>query len=262
MVLTARASTDLSQNRVTWKKLGLSSANRAMTAWIATKTAASTISFSLWTLWENRSGELNPGRADVIVRGWAQKLLDHADLRLKIQGLENVPAGETFVVMSNHQSLYDIPVLQVALPLTLRMIAKSDLFKVPIWSHAMVAAGYVPIHRGDPTKTLQDLRAAQKAVERGISIWIAPEGTRSQDGSLGDFKLGGFHLASAVRARILPVTIDGTRNCLCAGSLSAIRGITANVTIGEPIDPKAYGKKNRDALVRAVRDAIGAPLGR
>ncbi|MGC4066013.1 MAG: lysophospholipid acyltransferase family protein [Polyangiaceae bacterium] len=128
--------------------------------------------------------------------------------------MENIPKGETFVVMSNHQSLYDIPVLQVALPLTVRMVAKSELFKVPLWSQAMLAAGYVPIHRGDHTKTLQDLRAAQKAIERGISIWIAPEGTRSPDGRLLAFKPGGFHLASAVKARILPVTLDGTRHCL------------------------------------------------
>lgn len=231
-----------------------------MTAWIALKTAASTVHYSLLALWANRRGELTPSRADVIVRGWAQRLLDHAELSVEVRGLENLPAGETFVVMSNHQSLYDIPVLQTALPLTLRMIAKSELFKVPLWSHAMIASGYVPIHRGDHTKTLSDLRAAQKAIERGISIWIAPEGTRSPDGNLGEFKPGGFHLATAVKARILPVTIQGTRNCLEAKSLTAKRGVIATMTIGSPIDPKAFGRKDRDGLVQAVRAAIEAPL--
>jgi 1-acyl-sn-glycerol-3-phosphate acyltransferase len=232
----------------------------AMTAWIATKTAVSTIHYSLKALWANRLGELTPGRADAIVRGWAQRLMDHAELSVDILGLDNIPAGETFVVMSNHQSLYDIPVLQTSLPLTLRMIAKSELFKVPLWSHAMLASGYVPIHRGDHTKTLSDLRAAQKAIERGISIWIAPEGTRSPDGKLGEFKPGGFHLASAVKARILPVTILGTRECLEAKSLMAKRGVKATMIIGKPIDPKSFGRKDRDGLVQAVRSAIEAPL--
>jgi 1-acyl-sn-glycerol-3-phosphate acyltransferase len=231
-----------------------------MTVWIALKTAASTVDYSLRALWVNRRGKLTPPRADVIVRGWAQRLLEHAELSVEIDGLERIPAGETFVVMSNHQSLYDIPVLQVGLPLTLRMVAKSELFKVPLWSHAMLASGYVPIHRNDPTKTVSDLRAAQKAIEQGISIWIAPEGTRSVDGKLGEFKPGGFLLASAVKARILPVTIQGTRDCLQAGALTAKRGKVAKVVIGNPISPRAFKRNDRDGLINAVREAIEAPL--
>jgi 1-acyl-sn-glycerol-3-phosphate acyltransferase len=188
--------------------------------------------------------------------------LDHAELSVSVDGLERIPAGETFVVMSNHQSLYDIPALLVSLPLTVRMVAKSELFQVPVWSKAMLVSGFVPIHRGDHTKTLQDLRAAQKAIENGISIWIAPEGTRSPDGQLGEFKPGGFHLASAVRARILPVTINGTKECLPSGSVQARTGKVARLTVGEPIDPKQFGKKDREGLVTAVRDAIQANLDR
>jgi 1-acyl-sn-glycerol-3-phosphate acyltransferase len=231
-----------------------------MTAWIAAKTGVSTIHYSLKTLWENRRGALTPVRADVIIRGWAQRLLDHADLKIEVVGAEKIPSGETFVVMSNHQSLYDIPALLVGLPLTLRMVAKSELFEVPIWSQAMLASGFVPIHRNDHTKTLQDLRVAQRAIERGISIWIAPEGTRSPDGELLEFRPGGFHLASAVKARILPVTVDGTRDCLEAKSLIARRGKVARIFVGDPIDPKSFGKKDRDGLMRAVRAAIAAPL--
>jgi 1-acyl-sn-glycerol-3-phosphate acyltransferase len=232
-----------------------------MTAWIAAKTVFSTAHYSALTLLEGQQGRLTPARADVIIRRWAQKLLDHAELGIEVCGLEHLARGETYVVMSNHQSLYDIPALHVALPLTLRMIAKSELFRVPLWSHAMLASGYVPIHRGDHTKALQDLRAAQKALESGISIWIAPEGTRSPDGQLLEFKPGGFHLATAVRFRILPVTIDGTRLCLPSKAFAAKKGITAKITIGEPVDPQAFGRKNRQGLIEAVRRAIALPLG-
>jgi 1-acyl-sn-glycerol-3-phosphate acyltransferase len=232
-----------------------------MTAWIAVKTVFSTVRYSAATLIESQRGRLTPTRADVIIRSWAQSLLDHAELGVTVSGLENIAAKGTYVVMSNHQSLYDIPALHVALPLTLRMIAKSELFRVPLWSHAMLASGYVPIHRGDRSKALQDLRAAQKALENGISIWIAPEGTRSPDGQLLDFKPGGFHLASAVRFPILPVTIDGTRRALPAKSLTVRRRSVAHVTIGAPIDPKEFGRTNRLRLVEAVRSAIAQPLG-
>ncbi len=233
-----------------------------MTAWIAAKTGFSTVRFSALTVLQSQRGLLTPARADVIIRRWAQSLLDHAELGVEVSGAERLVEGETYVVMSNHQSLYDIPVLLVALPLTLRMIAKSELFRIPLWSHAMLASGFVPIHRGDHGKALQDLRAARKAIESGISIWIAPEGTRSPDGRLLEFKPGGFHLASSVRSRILPISIDGTRHTLPSKSLVARKGLTAKVTIGEPIDPQAFGRRNRDDLVEAVRRAIEAPLPR
>lgn len=244
---------------VTRPKMRLSSVP-AMTAWIAAKTVISTARYSAMTVLASQRGHLSPTRADVIIRRWAQALLDHARLRIEVSGLERLTEGETYVVMSNHQSLYDIPALLVALPLTLRMVAKSELFRIPLWSHAMLASGFVPIHRGDHTKAMQDLRAARKALESGISIWIAPEGTRSPDGRLLEFKPGGFHLASSVRSRILPVTIDGTRNTLPTRTFVARTGVTASVIVGDPIDPKSYGRRDRESLIEAVRHSIAAPL--
>jgi 1-acyl-sn-glycerol-3-phosphate acyltransferase len=232
-----------------------------MTAWIAARTVISTVRFSTLAVMESHLGRLTPERADTIIRGWAQALLDHAQLRVEVTGLHRLTRDEPYVVMSNHQSLYDIPALTVSLPLTLRMVAKSELFRVPLWSRAMMVSGYVPIHRGDHTKVLQDLRNAQRALESGTSIWLAPEGTRSPDGQLLEFKPGGFHLATAVKSRILPVSIDGTRLALPAKSVIATRGVTAKITIGEPIDPRAFSRKDRGGLVAAVRRAIAEPLG-
>jgi 1-acyl-sn-glycerol-3-phosphate acyltransferase len=228
----------------------------AMTAWVAVKTFVSTVRYSTMTLAASYGGKLTPAKADGIIRRWAQALLDHAELAVDVSGLERLTAGEPYVVMSNHQSLYDIPALTVALPLTLRIVAKSELFRVPLWSQAMLASGYVPIHRNDPTKVLQDLRNAQRALESGISILVFPEGTRSLGGALGEFKAGGFHLASAVKSRILPVGISGTGAALPAKSFNVRRGMRAKVAVGEPIDPRAFGRKDREGLQRAVRDSI------
>jgi len=231
-----------------------------MSATIIFRTVLSTIRLSGLTVYEARRGRLDPGRADEIIRRWAHVLLEHAKIEVKVSGTSNLNPGEAYVVMSNHQSLYDIPVLLDSLPLTLRMVAKAELFRVPLWAHAMQASGFVPVHRGNHLRARQDLKQAQRAIQRGFSIWIAPEGTRSPDGNLLPFKMGGFHLASAVNARILPVTVRGSRLVLPSKSLRISRGRKISVHVGVPIDPRGFGRHRRQQLVDAVRDAIAAPL--
>jgi 1-acyl-sn-glycerol-3-phosphate acyltransferase len=162
--------------------------------------------------------------------------------------------------MSNHQSLYDIPVLFQALKRRVRMVAKSELFRVPIWAGAMRNAGFVELDRKNRVAAMRSLERAKAAIEAGTSIWIAPEGTRSPTGALGDFKKGGFHLASATGARILPVTIDGTRNILTAKGNVVHNDQHVTVTIHAPIATADYGRKQREALVSAVRQAIDSSL--
>jgi len=207
-------------------------------------------------------GRLTMDRADQFIDDWAERLLRSAALTVQVRGTENLPPGESFVVMSNHQSHFDIPVLYRALPIRMRMVAKAELFKVPLWAAAMRRSGFIPIDRGDRLGALKSLRLAQDAIRQGTSIWIAPEGTRSPDGALLPFKKGGFHIARAVGARILPVTIDGTSATLPSGSMKIRVGQRAVVTIGAPIDPKSFPKKDLEPLMEAVRTAIEAPLGR
>jgi len=227
----------------------------------ALRAISATLLYSAITLVDASRRRLTPERADQIVRRWSQILLEQAKVTVEVRGLELITPGETYVVMSNHQSTFDIPVLLAHLPLTLRMVAKAELFRVPIWGHAMQAAGFVPIHRGDRTRSMEDLKVAQAAIKNGISIWIAPEGTRSPDGRLLEFKRGGFHLATAVRARILPVTIDGSNRTLPARSLTIRPGQTTTLTIHPPIEPKSYGR-DRQGLVVAVRAAIEGSLAK
>jgi 1-acyl-sn-glycerol-3-phosphate acyltransferase len=229
-----------------------------MSVFIIARAIATTGLLSGATVWDSLRGRLTLERGDVIVRTWSKRLLDQVDVRLLVRGTENIDPQRTYVVMSNHQSLYDIPTLFTALPLRLRMVAKSELFKVPLWSQAMTAAGFVPVHRGKRERAMQDLRAAQNALSRGISIWIAPEGTRSKDGQLLPFKSGGFLLASTAKAPILPVTIDGTRRILPARALQFVRGVEVTVTIGEAIDSTNYSRKGRKLFADVVRARIEA----
>ncbi len=227
-----------------------------MNAIIILRAILTTGVWSSITIADSVRGQLSLDRGDEIVRAWSRRLLDQVDVRLKISGLDNIQPGKTYVVMSNHQSLYDIPTLITALPLRLRMVAKAELFKVPIWSQAMRSAGFVPVHRGQRERAMQDLRLAQDALSRGVNIWIAPEGTRSKDGELLPFKSGGFLLASTAKVPILPITIDGTRNILPAKALQFVKSVEVSVRVGAPISAANFTRKDRSKFAESVRESI------
>jgi 1-acyl-sn-glycerol-3-phosphate acyltransferase len=231
-----------------------------MTLWHLTRAIAETARICAPTILEGMVGRLNEEICDARLDGWSKAILRQAKVELTVVGLENAPVGETFVVMSNHQSLYDIPVLFQALQRRVRMVAKKELFMVPGWGHAMRMAGFVEVDRQNRHKAIQSLRHAEAALAKGTSIWIAPEGTRSETGELSSFKKGGFHLAVATGARILPVTIVGSRDALLARGFKVTNGAKVTAYVNPPIDPKDFGPERREELMEAVRRAIESRL--
>jgi|SRR6188768_691514 len=220
-----------------------------------------TLRISVPTLFDALVGRLTPEVCDARLAWWSKRLLGQAEVSLQVSGVEHARSAPAFVVMSNHQSLYDIPALFQTLPLRLRMVAKAELFRIPIWAQAMRVAGFVELDRSARERAIESLDRAKGTLARGTSIWIAPEGTRSQDGSLGPFKLGGFHLALGAGAPILPVSIAGTRDILPAKGARVEKGALVRVTVHPPIDPASYGNQVNDALVQAVRGVILSGLG-
>lgn len=219
-----------------------------------------TLRISIPTLFDAVMGKLTPEVCDARLDWWSKRLLDQAQVSLRTSGVEHARGPRSFVVMSNHQSLYDIPALYQTLPLRLRMVAKAELFRIPIWAQAMRAAGFVELDRSARERAIESLERAKLALARGTSIWIAPEGTRSRDGSLGPFKLGGFHLAVGAGAPILPVTVAGTRMILPAKGARVAAGAIVRVTVHPAINPSAHGNEVNDALVHAVRASIQSAL--
>ena len=224
------------------------------------RAVATTAVASARVMVDSAKGTLTPQSADAHIDRWSKALLDQVDLKVHVVGRDKAPRDATFVVMSNHQSLYDIPVLFQALDQRMRMIAKKELFEVPLWSTAMRRCGFIEIDRGNRSRAVDSLRAAEAALANGISIWIAPEGTRSRSGRLLPFKRGGFHLAMTAGACILPVTIDGTKDALPAKGRHITVGARVTVTLSSPIDTKEFRRRERDQLMAAVRSAIEAHL--
>lgn len=215
-----------------------------------------TLRISVPTLVEAVFGRVTSEVCDQRLHSWSRRVLDQAEVKIEVFGLEHIQPREQYVVMSNHQSHYDIPVLFQALGVPIRMVAKRELYKIPIFAHAMRAAGFIEIDRRDRDQAIRALRSARESLHETVSIWIAPEGTRSRSGRLAPFKKGGFYLALQTGLRILPVTITGTRDILPADGLHVTRGRSVRVQVSPPIDPNAYGSERRDELVLAVRSAI------
>lgn len=231
-----------------------------MTIALIGQAAVETLRVSIPTAWEGVLGRSDRQRCNARIDSWSRRLVDQAGIEITASGLEHYRRDETFVVMSNHQSLYDIPVLYQALRCPMRMVAKKELFRIPVFGPAMAAAEFIEVDRSNRRKALAAMARAELLVRGGVSIWIAPEGTRSKDGTLGVFKRGGFHLALGTGARILPVAVAGTMHVLPAKSTHIQRGVHVTVSVCPPIDPAAYGRRRLDELVSAVRIPIAAAL--
>ncbi|MBR9982104.1 MAG: 1-acyl-sn-glycerol-3-phosphate acyltransferase, partial [Desulfatitalea sp.] len=159
------------------------------------------------------------------------------------------------IFMSNHQSNFDIPVFYSGLPAQFRWLAKAELFKIPIFGRGMRGAGYISIDRSDRRSAMASLARAATAIRNGASVLIFPEGTRTADGRLRDFKSGGFILAVDAGVPIVPMAVYGTFDIMPRGSL-LIRRRPVHIAFGPAIDAAAYTRATKNQLMDDVRDAI------
>lgn len=190
-----------------------------------------------------------------LARAWGRWLLMGIGCRVKIYGRENLLPGQPYVFACNHSSALDIPVLFKALPSNFRWIAKKELFDISLFGPAMRAAGYIAIDRSNRRAAMHSLEVASARIKAGASVVIFPEGTRSKDGGLGEFKSGGFLLALKAEQPIVPVMIKGAFDILPAHTLLLKPG-KITVRIGTPLAVDKVLLKERDNLAEVVRNEM------
>jgi 1-acyl-sn-glycerol-3-phosphate acyltransferase len=159
--------------------------------------------------------------------------------------------------MSNHVSNLDPPILVPLIPGRTSVLAKKEIWRIPIVNKALDLAEIVPVERSNRDSAISSIRRAGEVMRHHINMTIFPEGTRSPDGRLMPFKKGPFHLAAETGFPIVPVTILGTYEMMPKGS-SLVRSGTATLVFHPPIDPKQFA--TREELVQAVRAAINSAL--
>jgi 1-acyl-sn-glycerol-3-phosphate acyltransferase len=193
--------------------------------------------------------------SDFQIKLYGKFILWVSGVKLKVSGVENINV-QPCIFIGNHSSLFDIPVVFAGLPFKrTRMIAKKELFRIPIFGWAIATVGFIKIDRENREKAVRSLKKAVEKIKKGTSIMIFPEGTRSPDGQVKEFKKGAFVLAIEAGVPIIPVSISGTESILPKKSLKINSGIV-HIIVGEPIKTDGMNVDDKDKLIEHTRNII------
>ena len=195
-----------------------------------------------------------------VMRIWSTGLLAASGVRVEVRYAPELEPGRSYVFLSNHRSLFDIPVLIATSPGQIRMVAKRSLFLIPVFGWGLKAGRFIPVDRADRSTAGRTFAQAAERLREGTSILMFPEGTRGMTDVLLPFQRGGFLLALKSGLPIVPVGIRGSRAVQPKGSW-AIRPGTITVSYGAPLDPAAYGLRRKGELTNEVRARIAELAG-
>ena len=179
-------------------------------------------------------------------------------VRVEVSGLERIPAGACLFV-ANHTSSADAPAVVGAIPRRIAILLKKSLFAYPIVGQAFTLAHFIPVERGNHDSAIASLEKATEAMREGQSFLIDPEGTRSPDGRLQEFKRGAVVMAIKAGVPIVPMASAGAHKVMDKRSLVIRRGVIT-VEFLAPVDASAYTFEQREELNARVRAAMAAAL--
>jgi 1-acyl-sn-glycerol-3-phosphate acyltransferase len=198
---------------------------------------------------------------DLIARNWARNILWASSVKVHIHGVENFLTDRAQLIVSNHESWFDLFALVAALPVPTRFVAKKELARIPLFGKAFQACGHVPLDRSNQKAAIESLQEAGLRIkEGGLTVLMFAEGTRTHDGSLGQFKKGAFVLGIQARAPIVPVAVIGTRAIMPKGSFRIRKG-EVHIYVGEPISVEGLEHADRDSLAAQAHAAVAALRG-
>ena len=181
-----------------------------------------------------------------------------AGVRVEVSGKERIPAGACLFV-ANHTSSADAPAVVGAIPRRIAILLKKALFAYPIAGQAFTLAHFIPVERGNHESAIASLEKATEAMREGQSFLIYPEGTRSNDGRLGEFKRGAVVMAIKASVPIVPMVCAGAHKVMEKRSFVLRPGVIT-VEFLEPIDASAYTFEQRDELNQRVHAAMATAL--
>lgn len=191
-----------------------------------------------------------------LARAWARTTLWICGVRVVVRGLEKLAQGRGYVYVSNHASMFDIPVILASIPDQIRIMYKRELHRIPVFGWGLRFGSYIPIDRGSGPGAVRSLERAAARIRGGASVLLYAEGTRTEDGRLQPFKRGAFHLAVKAGVPVVPLTVNGSYGILPKRS-TAVRPGTVELVLEHPIPIRGEGKEEERRLMEEVRAAIG-----
>jgi 1-acyl-sn-glycerol-3-phosphate acyltransferase len=196
-----------------------------------------------------------PHLASPISRLWGWLILKTSGVKVEVEGLEHLAGLNSYVLVSNHQSFFDIFAILAWMPGEPRFVAKQELGKIPVLGLAMRRSGHIMIDRA---KGGQAIRKALKIAREGFSIVVFAEGTRFSDNRVHPFNDGAAWLAIATRQKCVPMAISGTAGFFPRGARIVRPGRRMRMAIGTPIDTTELRAADREALTRQLEANVRA----
>jgi 1-acyl-sn-glycerol-3-phosphate acyltransferase len=197
---------------------------------------------------------------DAIIRVWARLLVRAAGIDLRTERMETVDPKQRYILVANHYSYFDIPVIIASVPQPIRFLAKVSLFKIPIFGWALGRAGFIPIDRKNRRTAVKSFDLAAERIRKGNTIVVFPEEGRSRNRQMRPFQRGGFLLALKSELPILPLALDGTYDVFRVGA-KAITPAPVTVKVGEPIATIGRSVREKERLAEESRGQIERMLG-
>ena len=188
---------------------------------------------------------------------WAWMMILAGRVEVSIRGIENIQKGQSYIIISNHQSHFDIPALVTQLGIQFRWIIKKELLKAPLFGYALYASCNIFVDRSNREKSVESIQKGINRLPAGAGVMFFAEGTRSPDGKIHEFKKGGFITALDGQTSILPVTVNGSRKVLPKGSWVVNPG-HIEVVVGSPIDVTNFSHDSIKKLMVETRAVIVA----
>ena len=188
-------------------------------------------------------------------RAWSWLILKTSGVRVRVAGLERLDPGRSYVFASNHQSIYDIPILFASLPFQLRIISKDSLGRIPFMGWHLQRTGHVLVDRSKPGAGV--VRKMARLVKAGHSLIVFPEGTRSTDGSVAPFKRGPFVIALQAGLPVVPISVIRSRHVMFRGELM-VRPGEVELVVHEPIETAGVPREAAREFAATVRDVVAS----
>lgn len=190
---------------------------------------------------------------------WARLNSWLTPIRVEVAGRSCIQPRQSYVVVSNHQSFYDVFVLYGWLGVDFKWVLKKEMRQIPGLGVGCEKVGHIFIDRSNRKAAIASINAAKARLVEGSSVIFFPEGTRSRDGQLGGFKRGAFRVAVDLGLPILPVTLIGTGRILPSDGIDIFPG-RVSLIIHPPVETGDLGEEDLSGLVGRVRDIVAAPL--
>jgi len=178
---------------------------------------------------------------------------------VRVEGRQNIQKRTSYVVISNHVSLYDIFLIYGWLGIDIKWVMKKELRKIPGVGFGSRKVGHIFLDRSNRIAAVESLNEAKRRLVSGTSVVMFPEGTRSVTGKMGTFKRGAFKLALDLGLPILPLTLVDTIKIMPTNTLNIMPG-KVKMIIHEPIDIKKYTEENLPELIQHAKEMIGSAL--